>query len=57
MRGIISWSKAINCWVVGPGLGRDTYIGDFFPKLVKNLPSDQTVVFNADGIYHLSRNP
>jgi NAD(P)H-hydrate repair Nnr-like enzyme with NAD(P)H-hydrate dehydratase domain len=57
MRGIISWSKAINCWVVGPGLGRDTYIGDFFPKLITNLPSEQTVVFNADGIYHICRNP
>lgn len=57
MRGIISWSRAINCWVVGPGLGRDTYIADFFPKLVKNLPSNQTVVFNADAIYHLNNHP
>jgi hypothetical protein len=53
MRGIISWSKAINCWVVGPGLGRDTYISTFFPKLIKNLPSEQVVIFSSDGIYHL----
>jgi hypothetical protein len=34
----MAWSKAINIWIIGPGLGRDSNIADFFPTLVKNLP-------------------
>ncbi len=53
----MAWNKAINVWVVGPGLGRDPNISDFFPTLVKNLPSEDIIVFNADGIYHLTLHP
>mgnify|MGYP000941435652 FL=1 len=29
----------------------------FFPLLVKNLPSDVLIVFDADGIFFLSEHP
>ena len=29
----------------------------FFPLLIKNLPEDSFVVFDADGIYFLSQHP
>jgi len=47
------WRKAIHCWVIGPGLGRDKYMQEFFPKMVKVLPDDCMVTFDADGIYYL----
>jgi NAD(P)H-hydrate repair Nnr-like enzyme with NAD(P)H-hydrate dehydratase domain len=53
----MAWSNAINIWIVGPGLGRDPNIAQFFPTLVKNLPSQDVIVFNADGIYHLCQHP
>lgn len=51
------WKSAINSWIIGPGLGRDTYMNDFFPILVKNLPEGSTVIFDADGIYFLCKHP
>lgn len=57
MEKIMAWSNAINIWIVGPGLGRDPNIARFFPTLVKNLPSQDVIVFNADGIYHLCQHP
>ena len=53
----MAWSKTINVWIVGPGLGRDSNIASFFPTLVKNLPSEDIIVFNGDGIYHLCQHP
>ena len=52
-----SWEKAINSWVIGPGLGRDKYMQEFFPHLVKNLPNDCLAVFDADAIYYLCLHP
>lgn len=57
MEKIMAWSKAINIWVVGPGLGRDPNMAGFFPTLVRNLPEEDVIVFNADGIYHLCQHP
>jgi len=57
MEKIMAWSKTINVWIVGPGLGRDSNIASFFPTLVKNLPSEDIIVFNGDGIYHLCQHP
>jgi NAD(P)H-hydrate repair Nnr-like enzyme with NAD(P)H-hydrate dehydratase domain len=54
---IMKWEKAIYSWVIGPGLGRDKYMNEFFPKLVKKLPSHSVVVFDADGIYYLCQHP
>ena len=42
--------------MIGPGLGRDKYMHDFFPLLVRNLPANSTVVFDADGIYYLCQH-
>ena len=54
---IKTWERAINGWVVGPGLGRDLYMQKFFPQLVKGLPDGCLVVFDADGIYYLCQHP
>ena len=54
---IKSWEKAINAWVIGPGLGRDPYMQEFFPLLVKSIAKNKVVVFDADGIYYLSQHP
>ena len=43
---IKSWEKAINAWVIGPGLGRDPYIHEFFPLLVKSIAKNKVVVFD-----------
>ena len=51
------WHKAIHVWIIGPGLGRDAYMEDFFPRMVKELPDKCVVVFDADGIHYLCRNP
>lgn len=54
---IFAWEKAITSWIVGPGLGRDKLIGEFFPLLVKRFKPGTVVVFDADGIYFLAKNP
>ena len=54
---IDAWEKAINAWVIGPGLGRDIYMHTFFPSLIKRLPENTLVVFDADAIYYLSQHP
>lgn len=54
---ILAWKSAINSWVIGPGLGRDRYMNAFFPTLIKSLPDNSLVVFDADGIYFLSQHP
>lgn len=51
------WEKAINSWIIGPGLGRDRYMQEFLPLLIKNLPNDSIVIFDADGIYYLCHYP
>lgn len=51
------WEKAINSWIIGPGLGRDRYMQEFLPLLIKNLPNDSVVIFDADGIYYLCHYP
>lgn len=57
LRMILTWKNAINSWVIGPGLGRDSYMSGFFPILIKNLPSGCLAVFDADGLYFLSKYP
>jgi ATP-dependent NAD(P)H-hydrate dehydratase len=54
---ILAWKAAINAWVIGPGLGRDRYMKEFFPILIKNLPEGSLVVLDADAIYFLSKHP
>lgn len=54
---ILAWKAAINSWIIGPGLGRDRYMNEFFPILIKNLPEGSLTVFDADGIYFLSKHP
>ena len=54
---ITSWQKAINSWIIGPGLGRDLYMHKFFPTLVRGLPDGCLVIFDADGIYYLDQHP
>jgi ATP-dependent NAD(P)H-hydrate dehydratase len=51
------WEKAIHSWIIGPGLGRDPYMQEFLPLLIKNLPDNSLVVFDADGIYYLCHKP
>jgi len=51
LKKIKDWEKAIHSWVIGPGLGRDSYIRSFFPKLIKNLPNNCKVIFDADAIF------
>lgn len=52
-----SWEKAIHSWIIGPGLGRDKYMQEFLPLLIKNIPNDAVVIFDADGIYYLCHYP
>ncbi len=54
---IKTWEKAVNSWIIGPGLGRDKYMLDFFPTLVRNIREGSIVVFDADGIYYLCQHP
>ena len=54
---IKSWEKAIHAWVIGPGLGRDPYMQEFFPHLVRSIAKHKIVIFDADGIYYLSQCP
>jgi NAD(P)H-hydrate repair Nnr-like enzyme with NAD(P)H-hydrate dehydratase domain len=54
---ILTWKSAINSWIIGPGLGRDRYMNEFFPILVRNLPEGSLTVFDADGIYFLCQHP
>ena len=54
---IKGWEKAIHSWIIGPGLGRDRYMQEFFPRLVRSLPDDCLVIFDADGIYYLCHHP
>lgn len=51
------WQRAVDSWIIGPGLGRDRYMQEFFPYLVKNLPDDCLAIFDADGIYYLCMQP
>ena len=51
------WRKAINTWVIGPGLGRDKYMNEFFPRLVESLPDHCIAIFDADGIHYLCQHP
>jgi ATP-dependent NAD(P)H-hydrate dehydratase len=51
------WEKAIHSWIIGPGLGRDRYMQEFLPILIKNLPDGSVVTFDADGIYYLCHYP
>ncbi|XP_031472743.1 uncharacterized protein LOC116245224 [Nymphaea colorata] len=51
------WEKAIHSWIIGPGLGRDRYMQEFLPLLIKNLPDNAVVIFDADGIYYLCHYP
>jgi NAD(P)H-hydrate repair Nnr-like enzyme with NAD(P)H-hydrate dehydratase domain len=53
----MAWKPAIHSWIIGPGLGRDKYMSQFFPILVKNLPEGCLVIFDADAIYFLSQHP
>lgn len=43
--------------MIGPGLGKDPYMYEFFPHLVKSIGRDKVVIFDADGIYYLSQYP
>jgi NAD(P)H-hydrate repair Nnr-like enzyme with NAD(P)H-hydrate dehydratase domain len=52
-----SWEKAVHAWIIGPGLGRDRYMQDFFPQLIKGLPDNCLALFDADGIYYLCLHP
>ncbi len=54
---IKKWEKDIWAWVIGPGLGADKYIAKFFPKLIKSIPEDSVIVFDADGILYLCQHP
>lgn len=53
----MAWKPAIKSWVIGPGLGRDAYMNQFFPILIRSLPEECLVVLDADGIYFLSQHP
>ena len=57
MNKIITWEKAIDVWVIGPGLGRDHYMQEFFPLFVRSIGKEKKVIFDADGIYYLSQTP
>jgi ATP-dependent NAD(P)H-hydrate dehydratase len=52
-----AWEKAIHAYVIGPGLGRDQYMNNFFPIMVKAIPDNCVVIFDADGIYYLCQYP
>lgn len=54
---ILAWRSAINAWVIGPGLGRDRYMKEFFPILIRNLPEGSLTILDADAIYFLSHHP
>jgi len=54
---IKTWDKAIHAWIIGPGLGRDTYMHDFFPILIRNMQDNCLAIFDADGIYYLCQHP
>lgn len=54
---IQSWEKAIHCWVIGPGLGRDPYMHVFFKEAIKHIGKGKVVIFDADGIYYLAQFP
>ena len=47
----------IHSWVIGPGLGRDSYMHEFFPKLIEAFPESTTIVFDADALYFLCQHP
>lgn len=47
----------MHCWVIGPGLGRDPYMHEFFPLLINNIAKDKIIIFDADGIYYLAQHP
>lgn len=49
--------ERISCWVIGPGLGRNQYMNNFFPKFISALPAKSTLVIDADGLYHLCKHP
>lgn len=43
--------------MIGPGLGRDPYMHEFFPLLIKHIGRNKVVIFDADGIYYLGQHP
>lgn len=47
----------IHSWVIGPGLGRDSHMHKFFPKLIEAFPESTTIVFDADALYFLCQYP
>lgn len=38
-------------------MGRDRYMSEFFPILIRNLPEGALTILDADGIYFLSKHP
>lgn len=57
MHKILDWQKAITGWIVGPGLGRDRHMEQFFPLLLRGFPKNSLLVLDADAIYYLCKNP
>lgn len=53
-----SWLKKLHSAVIGPGLGREAKVMNKIKSLVYNLKDiNIPLVFDADGIYLLSKNP
>jgi len=47
----------INCWVIGPGLGRHECLSLFFRKFIESLPINSYLVIDADGLFFLCKHP
>ncbi|ELP87132.1 hypothetical protein EIN_496870 [Entamoeba invadens IP1] len=53
----IKWADTIQCFVVGPGLGRDQYILDIAKAVCGVLLSKgKRIVFDADGLFMITKN-
>ena len=50
---IKTWVDALHGFTIGPGLGRDDYMCDYIPEIIKSIKK-QIILLDADGIWYLS---
>ncbi len=53
---IKTWLKSMHGFVIGPGLGREEFLGDFLYDLLTTTIEKQITVLDADGLWHLIKN-
>ena len=47
------WLESMHGLVIGPGLGRDQYLGGFLKGLLEGIGENKIIVIDADGLWAL----